>query len=66
MRTKDGYEVTIGMWLSDTTGIYEVKSINSYDVTLQEIIFDEDNPDDYSYGDHRYLTFAEMKHLSYE
>ena len=66
MKTRDGYEVTIGMWVSDTTGIYEVKQIDGYErVTLREVIFEEDS-DGYTYGDYRWLTRGEMKHMSYE
>ena len=64
LESKDGYEVEVGMWLSDITGTYEVKSINSYDVTLQEILWEEDS-DNYDYGDYRHLTFREVEHLAY-
>ncbi len=65
MKTKDGYSITENMWISDDTGIYEISDIRTNIVTLKEIVFNEDNPDEWEYGDLRYLTPQEIKHMTY-
>lgn len=35
------------MWISDSTGIYEVTDVSANRIEAREVIFDEDNADDY-------------------
>lgn len=70
LKTNDGYDIKIGMWLSDENGTYEVRDITSDEVVLQEILFsdnwDEDaNPTDWRYGYYLDLTHEEASELSY-
>ena len=62
--TKDGEYIKPGMWVSDQTGIYEVKDVTGDRIELSEIIFDEDS-DTYHHGDRRILTKAEARKLEY-
>ena len=64
MKTFDGYEIEVGMWLSDDTGIYEVVDIGTYYVELVEIICD-DVPEKISHGGHRFLLPQEIKKMKY-
>ena len=64
MKTRDGYEVEVGMVLNDSTGMYEVMSIRD-NVELKEIHFDEDgNEDGYEDG-YRLLTPYEVGKMTY-
>ena len=70
VKTKDGCEIGIGMWLSDDNGTYEVRDVTSDEVVLREIIFsdawDEDaNPFAWEYGYYLDLTHEEANQLSY-
>lgn len=60
--TKDGEYIKVGMWLSDQTGIYEVKDVTGDRIELTEIIFDGD---EYHHGDSRILTKAEARRMEY-
>lgn len=62
--TKDNEYINVGMWLSDQTGIYEVKDVTGDQIELTEIIFDGDG-DKYHHGDRRILTKAEARKLEY-
>ena len=65
MKTRDGYEVVVGMVLNDSTGMYEVTSICSENVELKEVHFDEDgNEDGYEDG-YRLLTPYEVGNMTY-
>jgi hypothetical protein len=64
MKTRDGYEAREGMWVSDTTGTYEIKQIDKF-VYLREIVFDEEDPEEYELGDERILTEREFGKMSY-
>lgn len=62
--TKDGILVYVGMWVSDTSGYYEVKSVNHNHVTLEEVELDESG--DYNLtGNYRYLMGNEMGNMMY-
>lgn len=65
IKTKDGYDITVGDALSDTTGIYEVKNITSRYVELKEMCFDDDGDLDH-YGDERTLLHSEIGNMYYE
>ena len=65
IKTKDGYEVNVGMWVSDMTGTYEVKSIDNDYVHLEEILWDDDWSDRFHYGIRVRLTHKEMKTMEY-
>ena len=60
--TKDGKYVHEGMWISDQTGIYEVKEVYGGTVYCREVIFEGDgdeyhlNPDVYKF------TAYEIRH----
>lgn len=60
--TKDGEYVKEGMWISDQTGIYEVKEVYGGTVYCREVIFEGDgdeyhlNPDVYKF------TAYEIRH----
>lgn len=45
--TKDGEYLNVGNWISDSTGIYEVTDVSANRIEAREVIFDEDNADDY-------------------
>lgn len=63
-KTKDGYVIEVGMWLSDYMGTYEVEDIDSQFVYLREI--DIADTGDYRYCDsRRRLTEREVRQLSY-
>ena len=65
MKTRDGYEVEVGMVLNDSTGMYEVTSILSGNVELKEVHFDENgNEDGYEEG-YRLLTPYEVGNMTY-
>lgn len=65
MKTRDGYEVEVGMVLNDSTGVYEVTNVSSDKVELKELHFDEDgNEDGYEEG-YRLLTPYEVKNMTY-
>lgn len=59
--TKDGEYIHEGMWISDSTGIYEVKSYTSEKVECREVVFDGDG-DEYHLDDHRVFTNYEINH----
>lgn len=65
IKTRDGHTISHGDWLEDTTGMYEVRSIDSSFVYLKEVILDEDNPENYSFGDDRRLLHSEIRHMTY-
>lgn len=66
LKTKDGYDITIGMWVSDDTGIYEVTDI--YDgnskIELREVELYDDGTLTMT-GNLRWLTRLEAKKLEY-
>lgn len=66
LKTKDGYDITIGMWVSDDTGIYEVTDI--YDgnskIELREVELYDDGTFTMT-GNLRWLTRLEAKKLEY-
>ena len=64
MKTKDGYTINEGMWIYDTTGCYEIKSIGDV-VELREILFDDEDPEKFNYGDYRRLKPSEIKNNFY-
>ena len=66
LKTKDGYEITIGMWVSDDTGIYEVTDIynNNSTVELREVELYNDGTFTIT-GNLRWLTSLEAKKLNY-
>ncbi len=64
--SKTGRQIEKGDWLYDTTGVYEVISVDAGagNLTyLKEIIFAEDDSDNYGYGDERWLTRREVAHM---
>lgn len=67
LKTKDGYEITIGMWVLDDTGIYEVADI--YDgnskVELREVELHDDGTFTFT-GNLYWLTSLEAKKLNYK
>lgn len=44
MKTRDGYEIEVGMWIEDVNGLYEVKEIHEADnlVTVNLIEIGDD------------------------
>lgn len=65
MKTFDGYEIEVGMWVSDDTGIYEVVDIGTYCVELAEIDCDDLMPEEWKRGQHRFLLPQEIKKMKY-
>lgn len=60
--TKDGEYVFEGMWISDSTGIYEVRGYSSGTVECREVIFEGDG-DEYHLDEDTYrFTNYEIKH----
>ena len=64
--TKDGEYVFEGMWISDSTGIYEVKNYSSDAVEAREVIFDGDG-DEYNLDEdvHRFTNHEIHHRFSY-
>lgn len=60
--TKDDEYVTCGMWLTDSTGFYEVRDVSADRVEAVEILF-EDEGDDFSYGGKRIFTRWEISRI---
>ena len=68
MKTKDCYEIEVGMWLSDETGTYEIKDIRKNSVIAKEVIFGDDYDDyaeNFHYGNDVILKEQDIKELSY-
>lgn len=65
MKTKDGYNIYVDMWISNNNGIYCVKEISNNYVYVREILFDDDNSDNYSLGDELRMSEQEIKQCSY-
>lgn len=66
LKTKDNYEIKIGMWLYDHDRIVEIKEINENDVLVNEIGFlENENPESYEIIDTYYLTIREIKNFLY-
>lgn len=66
MKTRDGYKVYEGIWISDVNGIYEVKTIHSDNtVTVNLIEFKDDNSDDYYIADTLIKTKEEVARCEY-
>ena len=65
IKTRDGYEVEVGMWVSDTTGVYEVQGIDAMYVDLREVFFHEDGSGDYTLIGRRRLLHSELRHMDY-
>ena len=64
-KTKDGYDIIIGMLLSDIAGIYEVEVITNQFIYLHEVTITEDG--DYEYEDsYRRITAREARQLMYK
>ena len=65
LKTKDGYEVAEGMWVSDHKGTYEIVKIDyeRQQVEVNEIEYIEN--DDYRVTDTYYRTFHDMKDCYY-
>lgn len=60
--TKDGAYLKEGMWISDSTGIYEVTDVSANRIEAREVIFDDDNTDDYHLDTDRIIfTNAEIR-----
>ena len=59
-RTKDGHEVTIGLWVTDGEEVDEVLEITDQQITLKEVIFINDGGD-YRLGAYRFLSSNEIK-----
>ena len=61
MRTE---RLTIGQHLTDTSGIYEITGFNEKGNTLctcKEVIYSDEDSDDYDLGDEVYLTEEEVR-----
>lgn len=65
MKSKDGYEIEVGMWLSDETGIYEIRDIDNNSVIAKEVMFDNDYDESFHYGYDVILKPQNIKELSY-
>lgn len=65
MKSKDGYEIEVGMWLSDETGIYEIRDIDNNGVIAKEVMFDNDYDESFHYGYDVILKSQDIKELSY-
>lgn len=66
MKTRDKYEIREGMWLSSTDEIIEVGRIFDGEFEAREIIFDEEDPDKFTYGDTRILQSMDLHKFSYK
>lgn len=65
--TKDGEYVKEGMWISDQTGIYEVKEVYGGTVYCREVIFEGDGDEYHLNPDVCKFTAYEIRHgFSYE
>lgn len=60
--TKDGEYVHEGMWISDSTGIYEVKEVYGSTVECREIIFEGDGDEYHIDPDVYKFTAYEIRH----
>lgn len=65
MKTKDGENIRVSMWVSDQNGIYEITDIGSVWITAKEIIFTADDPDAWAYGNVHYWLPQEVKKMEY-
>lgn len=62
--TKDGVQIRVGDWISDSDGVYEVTEIGST-VYLREVYLGEDDSVNYEYGEARRLLPSEIAHMQY-
>ena len=68
MKSKDGYDIEVGMWLSDDAGIYEIRDIDTNSVIAKEVILGDDYDDyaeNFHYGNDLILKEQDIKELSY-
>lgn len=65
MKTKDGENIWVGMWVSDQNGIYEITAIGIVWITAREIIFTSDGPDAWVYGNVHYWLPQEVEKMEY-
>lgn len=63
--THDNHIIKKGDWVSDTTGIYEIKDILKTIVIEKEILFETDT-DKWFYGNERILLHKEVGKQFYE
>ena len=63
MKTKDNYELYVGMWISNHDGVFEIKEIQNNCIYAKEIVFEDDNTDNYHYGDELRMSKEEIKNL---
>lgn len=66
MKTRDGYEIKTGLWLSSTDGIVEVVNVYADEFEVTEVIFDEDDTDKFEYGDVYTLTKGDAHKYTYQ
>lgn len=65
MKTKDNYELYIGMWISNHDGVFEVKEIHNDYIYAKEIIFLDDNTDNFNYGNELRFNKNEVALMEY-
>ena len=64
--TKDGHYVRKGDWISDSTGIFEVRDVAYDRIECREVIFEDDNSDDYHLSEDRViLKNREVNRMKY-
>ena len=64
--TRDGHYVREGDWISDSTGIFEVRDVAYDRIECREVIFEDDNSDDYHLSEDRViLKNREVNRMEY-
>lgn len=66
MKTRDGFEIREGMWLSSTDNIIEVVKVLNGEFEAREIIFNEEDPDQFEYGDAYMLQSMDLHSYNYQ
>ncbi len=61
MKTKDNYDVYVGMWVSCVDNLVEITEIYNDKVYSREVIFDDDSSDKYHFGDEIIINSNELK-----
>ena len=64
--TKDGHAIEKGDWLTNRNGgIEEVYKVDEEGAWTQEVIFEDDESDNYHLEPQTYITRQELRHYEY-
>ena len=66
IKTKDGHAISKGDWLTNRNGgIEEVYKVGEEGAWTQEVIFEDDESDNYHLEPLTYITRQELRHYEY-